>query len=98
MKNNKTPFVVQAITTRVIPATNTKPARIKAECARGSLIISYPSGAGASAHRSAARLLCERFAAEDVKEYCTPYAGTTWLKPFISGVVKNGDYVHVFKA
>ena len=98
MKNKKTPFAVQAITTRVIPATNTKPTRIKAECARGSIIISDFSGVGDAAHRYAARILCESFEAADTKEYGIPNAGKTWLKPFISGVVKSGDYVHVFKA
>lgn len=32
---------MQAIKTKYLPATNTKPSRIKAECEAGSITISY---------------------------------------------------------
>jgi hypothetical protein len=87
---------MQAITTRVIPASNTRPTRIKAECARGSITIPYPDGAGEAAHRFAARLLCERFATEDAKEYGVADAGKNWLRTFETGQSKDGHYQHVF--
>lgn len=90
---------MQAIATKVIPATNTRPTRIKAECARGSFIIPYPDTVtGEAAHRFAAEYLCGTFAAADRKHYGTPDAGKNWLAPFVTGQVKSGDYVHVFTA
>ena len=92
---------MQAIETKIIPATNYRPTRIKAECERGSLIVcrdSLPDGtlSGEGAHISAARLLCERFAGEDI------LSGTRgknpWLRRFHTGALKNGNYVHVFES
>lgn len=92
---------MQAIETRIIPCTNFLPTRIKAECARGSLTVSYdslPNGtlSGEGAHISAARLLCERFAQEDAKHYGSDQAKNPWLRPLTTGTLKNGNYVHVF--
>lgn len=92
---------MQAIITKYLPPTNTRPARIKASCERGSLIESYnnlPCGdvSGAGAHISAARLLCERFAAEDAERYSTESRGNPWLRPLHSGQIPSGEFVHVF--
>lgn len=86
---------MQAITTKIIPATNTRPTRIKAECERGSLTVcadAFTKGA----HRCAARMLCERFADEDAKEYNAPVGSNPWLRPFATGQSKDGNYQHVF--
>lgn len=88
---------MQAITTKVIPCTNTRPTRIKAECERGSLTLSATE-TDTAAHRAFARTLCERFAIADSKEYGSPFASNPWLRPFVTGQTKRGDYVHVFTA
>ena len=90
---------MQAILTRILPATNTKPTRIKAECARGSLIystthLSVELGS-VDAHRLAATALCEKFVEEDAKKF-GPHTGNPWAEPFVSGSIISGDYVHVF--
>lgn len=88
---------MQAITTKVIPATNTRPTRIKAECERGSLTVSGDDTTEAG-HRLAARALCGRFANADLAQYGSPVASNPWLRPFATGQTKRGDYVHVFTA
>ena len=56
----------QAIVTRYIGPTNTKPSRIKATCDRGSITISYPYDvSGADCHAVAVRALLAKFAKED---------------------------------
>ena len=92
---------MQAIETRIVPATSFRPTRIKAECARGSLTVcrdSLPDGtlSGEGAHISAARLLCEQFAQEDAKRYGSDQSKNPWLRPLSTGQLKNGNYVHVF--
>lgn len=86
---------MQAITTRYIAATNTKPTRIKAECERGSVIVSVDYGEE-DQHEKAKSYLCGKFASEDLKEYGSPIASNPWMKPTVQGVTKNGDHVHVF--
>lgn len=91
---------MQAILTRVIPATNTKPTRIKAICARGSLTMAYdgPHQLGSDlAHAEVARALCSRFAVEDMAQY-GPKSKSAWDAPFVTGCLKNGDFAHVFLA
>ena len=87
---------MQAIQTRFICPTDTKPARIKAWCERGSLTVSANGLPAVSQHEAAARLLCEKFAAEDVKWYGTPIADNPWLRPMVSGTLPGGDGCHVF--
>ena len=89
---------MQAILTRVIPCTNTKPMRIKAVCARGSLMFSTThltvEVGSDDAHRQAVMALCERFCREDEKAY-----GSTknpWAGEFVTGTLPNGDKCHVF--
>ena len=88
---------MQAITTKIIPATNTKPTRIKAECARGSVTISTDSidyNGQESMHHIAARHLTDIFCNQDAPS--TPIDKNPWNAPFVTGQIKSGDYVHVF--
>ena len=57
----------QAIVTRYLCPTNTRGARIRATCDRGSVSIPYPDEAnqGADAHAVAVRSLLAKFAKED---------------------------------
>lgn len=88
---------MQAIQTKFLPATNFKGSRIKAVCSRGSITLSYPDELNQSdVHPWAARKLCERFAAEDLKQYGTPIEKNPWLKPFVSGGLPDNTEVHVF--
>lgn len=91
---------MQAIQTKVIPATNYKPTRIKAKCERGSLTVSADSVSGDEcnnteiAHARAARLLCNKFVAEDnalYGEHKNP-----WDRPFVTGGLPDGTVAHVF--
>ena len=92
---------MQAIVTRYLGPTNTRPSRIVAQCERGKLVASYdslPCGdmSGEGAHISAARLLCERFAQEDASLYASPIATSPWLRPLVTGGLPDGSYAHVF--
>ena len=56
----------QALVTRYLCPTNTKPSRIKATCDRGSIIITFPQGESiVDAHAVAVRALLAKFAVED---------------------------------
>ena len=65
---------MQAITTKYLPATNTKGARIKASCEAGSVTISYPHEAqrGHLAHAQAVYALAEKLG---WPEYSRPEPG-----------------------
>lgn len=59
----KTQIILQAILTKVIPATNTKPTRIKASSASGfSVVKTYHNcdGNEAQKHREAAQALADK--------------------------------------
>jgi len=92
---------MQAIETKLIPATNTKPTRIRARCERGSIIVSADSLSGdqangsESTHVKAAQLLVDRFVKEDSKRYGSDPAKNPWSAPRIAGGTKEG-YAHVF--
>ena len=59
----------QAIVTRYLCPTNTKPSRIKATCDRASLIITFPQGESlVDAHAVAVRALLEKFHKEDAPD------------------------------
>lgn len=88
---------MQAITTKVLPCTNTKPTRIKAECERGSLTVCVDCTSEAT-HRAVVRVLCERFAYEDEKQYGSHIESNPWIRPFVTGQSKDGNYQHVFTA
>jgi len=93
---------MQAIQTKILPATNSKPTRVKAICARGSAVFSWfhptlgDCARDEEKHRKAASLLCEKFASEGFKEYGSDMESNPWLRGFVSGTLPNGDYVHVF--
>jgi hypothetical protein len=87
----------QAIVTKFIPCTNTKPSRIKAFCERGSLTIGYHSQEGNEEEVNiiAAKMLCEKFAEEDAIKYGSSIDKSPWSRPFVSGQIKGGNWVHV---
>lgn len=86
---------MQAIITKVLPATDTKPSRIKAACERGSIIIPMEWDTETDGKR-AKEALVKRFAAEDLKQYGSPVASNPWLRPTVCGTLPNGDMAHVF--
>lgn len=89
---------MQAIVTKFIPATNLKGSRIKAQCERGSITLCYPHEINQSdVHAWAAQKLCEKFAAEDLKQYGTPVTKNPWMRNFVSGGLHgNKGECHVF--
>lgn len=88
---------MQAIITKYIGPTNSRGARIKAQCERGKIFFSYPYHlSGEAAHRAAVDALTDKFAEEDAKKYGTQKEGNTWKMPFVTGQIPSGEYVHVF--
>jgi len=88
---------MQAILTKYLPATNFKPSRIKAICARGSVIVSYDQGgSNDSAHLYAAQVLVDRFTREDAARYAADPKSNPWLRARAIGCLPTGDYAHVF--
>ena len=78
---------MQAITTKYLPATNTKPSRMKAECAAGSLTLSFsvcdePTLPGKSPHERCAYALFRKLGWDSQFELA-------------SGMTKDGIGVHV---
>jgi len=80
---------MQAITTKYLPATNTKPSRIKAECSAGSLTLSFsvcdefiPTSPAATPHERCAYALLKKLGWDDKHELA-------------SGMTKNLIAVHV---
>lgn len=90
---------MQAIITKFLPVTNHKPNRIKASCARGSIIISVDS-CKEDCHLEAAKKLIAKFLANDAAAcvHVPSYdeSRNSWAKPFNSGQLPSGDYAHVF--
>lgn len=73
---------MQAITTKYLPATNHKPARVKATATAGSVLVSYDSALrDDDAHKEAALALCRKFG---------------WEGSLVMGTTHNGDNVWVF--
>jgi hypothetical protein len=88
---------MQSIQTKYLPPTDTKGARIKATCERGTRTIPYPYElSGDSVHREAALQLIERFVAEDWKERATPPSQNPWKRAFVTGSLPDGTMAHVF--
>jgi hypothetical protein len=57
---------MQAIHTKYLPATDSNGSRIKAKCARGSIVIPFPHElTGDETHRAAVLALVTRFLDED---------------------------------
>ena len=91
-----TPHVYQAITTRYLGPTNYKGARIKAECDRGSITVSYDYGLSDTGRHVAARqALVDKFCAEDLKHRGEPIDKNPWNRAYTVGVTKSGEHVHV---
>ncbi len=86
---------MQAIVTKIIPATNTKPTRIKATCARGSATICCDSSSE-TAHRVAVLKLVGNFLTEDAKQYGSKPETNPWARDFVTGCLPSGNYCHVF--
>ena len=90
---------MQAIQTKVIPATNTRPTRIKAWCARGSLYYSTPHLKCAvnsdEAHILASNALVARFIQDDLANYGTPPANNPWSLKRVVGTLPDGSKAHV---
>ena len=86
---------MQAILTKYIPATNFKGSRIKAQCERGSITISYPHElSGADCHIAAVDCLIAKFVLEDKERYGTQR--NPWQDKRVCGQLPSGDYAHVF--
>jgi hypothetical protein len=87
---------MQAIITKYIGPTNSRGARIKAECERGKIFFSYPYElSGDACHRAAVDALTDKFAKEDRKAG-EPIAGNPWKADYVTGQIPSGQYVHVF--
>ncbi len=88
---------MQAIESYVIPGTLTKPTRIKAVCARGSITMSYPDvQTNEEAHKAVVSALVTSFSVEDNKRHFIALGSNTWLAKRSVGQLKNGRYVHVY--
>lgn len=93
---------MQAILTRILPATNTRPTRYRVSANRGSITIAADPIAkedaigSAQAHRRAALQLIWRFIREDKAEYGTPENKNPWGRHFATGCLPNGDFAHVY--
>lgn len=70
---------MQVITTKFLPVTETRPNRVKATCAAGSVTITVDS-AREEEHKSAARALCDKM---------------EWPYHFVTGQDVHGNYQHV---
>ena len=87
----------QAIITKYIGPTNTRGARIKASCQRGSITIAWYYALNADEnHAEAKNALVEKFAKEDEQQYGHPKEKNNWLRPMAHGVMDDGRHVFVF--
>lgn len=72
---------MQAIQTKFLPCTNTKPNRIKSECQAGVLIVSWDYGLNVE---------------DNHKRACVEHMNKLgWYNGFNSGQLKDGSYAHV---
>ena len=87
---------MQSIQTKYLSATESKGSRIKAKCARGSIVIPYPHElTGDETHRAAVLALVTRFLDEDSAKG-TPRETNFWNRSFVSGSLPDGSMAHVF--
>ena len=78
---------MQAIEIKYLGPTNTKGARIVAECAAKRVTVGYPYELDSeAAHRYAAQKLCEAMGGKYGWEFSRR----------VTGQLKNGNYVHVY--
>lgn len=81
----------QAILTKFLPATNTRGARIKATCERGSITIPYPYELNPEeGHKAAVNTLTEKFATEDFRRTGIDTAANPWKREFVTGALEKG--------
>jgi hypothetical protein len=87
---------MQSIQTKFLSATDSKGSRIKAKCARGSIVIPLDYGlSGDDIHRAAVMALILRFLDEDESKG-TPRETNFWSRAFVSGSLPDGSMAHVF--
>ena len=84
----------QAILTKYLPPTFTRPSRMKATCGRGSLTLSCEAIPGPDKHVTIANALIAKFVKEDEGRYAK--GKNPWAAPRICGCLPNGNYAHVF--
>ena len=89
---------MQSIQTKYLSATDTRGSRIKAKCARGSIVIPFPHElSGDDIHRAAVLALVTRFLDEDSSKG-TPRETNFWNRSFASGSLPDGSMAHIFTA
>lgn len=83
---------MQAIQTKYLPMTNSKPSRIKAWCEAGQITISYPHElSGQAVHRKACDALRQKLGWVDRPDLPhKPYA------EMVGGSLPSGGYCFVF--
>ena len=87
---------MQSIQTKYLSATESKGSRIKAKCARGSIVIPFPHElSGDDIHRAAVLALVTRFLDEDSAKG-TPRETNFWNRSFVSGSLPDGSMAHIF--
>jgi hypothetical protein len=87
---------MQAIITKYIGPTNSRGARIQAQCGRGKIYFPYPYElSGDKCHRAAVDALTAKFAKED-EAAGAPMDRNYWLGDYVTGQIPSGEYVHVF--
>lgn len=88
---------MQSIICKYLPATNTKPARIKASCVRGACTLSFPYDLdGEAAFRSVVDALCAHFDKEDAAKYGSTPGAHSWSRPKAAGQIPSGEWVFCF--
>lgn len=79
---------MQAITTKIIDATNTRGTRIKATCVSGTVTVPYEhAGSDEDAHTIAAYALVKKLGWDMLTER---------YGKLVTGQMRNGHYCHVF--
>jgi len=87
---------MQAIIAKLIPATNSLPARIKASCERGFLTLSYDDSEG-DAFDATVKALCIKFDKEDAVKYGPEGSeGSSWRSQKVKSQIPSGEWVYIF--
>lgn len=87
---------MQAISTRYLGPTDTKGARIVAECTAGRMIFDYYSLVDANGNFDSDKT--HDIAADKLKKMLANKKGLThWDRPTVSGCIfRTGEYAHVY--
>ena len=87
---------MQAIIIKRLPFTDTKPARLKASCARGSITRTCQFEGDEDEVKKTILALLAKFAKEDLEKYNTPLTENPWVSGIWSiGSLQNGNFVAV---